>query len=269
MQDHDSSCCLHPRLGMPILMRVAMLLTLLVMVVGCEKQGQQAPSGATPSNSTTTPGQTVALPQVDQRICTAVAILVDTSGSMEQKVRDRSQRMQAKSAIARDALRKIVDFTGQWSAAHPDRPLMVGIFSFSSSASSILPVSTFNSDQAQAAVTAIPAPGGGTAIGDALQEGFKALYASGCVRKHVVCITDGENTSGPAPDRIARGLFAQTGGEVELHFVAFDTSAEKFGFLNDVNGHVVEAADGEQLSARLTEIYERRILAEAMPAEKP
>jgi hypothetical protein len=35
-----------------------------------------------------------------------------------------------------------------------------------------------------------------------------------------------------------------------------------------VNGSAVEAADGEQLKRRLTELYEKRILVEAMPAEK-
>ena len=268
MQNLDIAPGFSIQFAVPIRAYFLMLLAFFALVVSCAKESNQTPS-APSATETTTPAPGIVLPQVDQRICTAVAILVDTSGSMEQKVRDQSRRMQPKSVIARDALRKIVDVTEHWSAAHPDRPLMVGIYSFSSSASPVLPVGLFNSNQAQTAVTAIPAPGGGTAIGDALQGGFKALYASGCVRKHIVCITDGENTSGPAPNRVARDLFTQTGGEVELHFVAFDTSAEKFGFLKDVNGHVVEAADGEQLSARLTEIYERRILAEAMPAEKP
>jgi len=77
-----------------------------------------------------------------------------------------------------------------------------------------------------------------------------------------VFITDGENTSGPAPDWVARNLHAQTEGAVELDFVAFDTSASQFRFLKDINGHAVEAANGEQLQAELTKIYENRILAE-------
>jgi hypothetical protein len=87
------------------------------------------------------------------------------------------------------------------------------------------------------------------------------------VRQHVICITDGENTSGPDPGLTARKFFEATGGGVELHFVAFDTSPKKFGFLSAVNGSVVEAADGEQLERRMAEIYERRILVEEMPAE--
>jgi len=50
--------------------------------------------------------------------------------------------------------------------------------------------------------------------------------------------------------------------------VAFDTSAKQFKFLSDVNGHVVEASDGDQLNAELTKIYERRILVEKEEPEK-
>ena len=110
-------------------------------------------------------------------------------------------------------------------------------------------------------------PRGGTAIGWALEEGFRALYKTGCVRKYIICATDGENRTGPSPAAVARQLYEQTGGDVEMHFVAFNTSAAKFGFLTKVNGYVFEAADGEQLQAQLSAIYEQRILAEAMPAE--
>ena len=115
-----------------------------------------------------------------------------------------------------------------------------------------------------AAVGNVPPPNGGTAIGRAMAEGFRALYSTGCVRKYLVCVTDGENTSGPDPRRIAAELFERTGGEVEIHFVAFDISSARFRFLDSVNGYVAEAADGVQLSEKLTEIYQKRILAEAM-----
>jgi hypothetical protein len=83
-----------------------------------------------------------------------------------------------------------------------------------------------------------------------------------------VCITDGENTIGTPPEQVARQLFSQTKGDVDIHFIAFDTSARHFGFLKDVNGTVVEAADGKQLQDQLVDLYEKRILVEAMPAEK-
>jgi Mg-chelatase subunit ChlD len=211
----------------------------------------------------------IALPKADARLCSAVVLLIDTSGSMKQDVADRGGRRRAKSAIAADALNRIVEHTAEWRKQHKDYVLHLALFSFSSSVREVLAIGEFDADRAKAALARIPPPGGGTAIGRGIEEAARALYASGCVRKHLLCITDGENTSGPPPDRIARQLFNQTGGDIEMHFLAFDTSADQFAFLRDVNGHVVEAADGDQLQARLTEIYEKRILAEAMSAEQP
>lgn len=243
-----------------------------LLASGCDR----SPAPGSGGGATTTVGSPPAevathlipLPEADQRLCTAVVILIDTSGSMKEKVRDPSGQQRPKYLIARDALAKIIDYTGQWEKTHADRLLEIALLNFNSSASQVLPMGRFDLAKSRQAVNAIPDPGGGTAIGEAVAEAFKALYKSGCVRRYLVCITDGENTVGPPPDRVSRQLFAQTHGEVEMHFVAFDTSADKFGFLSGVNGYTVEAADGAQLQARLSDIYEKRILAEAMPAER-
>ncbi len=253
-----------------IILAVFVVIAYLTMKTTCR---QQSTTHTTVSHGTQPGGggpvlPTIDLPQGDQRLCTGIVILIDTSGSMSESVRDRGGNRRPKFEIARDALQRIIGFTGEWKKTHADRILQLGLYNFSSSANPVLPMAEFDLQAAQAAARRVPAPGGGTAIGDAIEQGFKALYGSGCVRKHLVCITDGQNTSGPPPDRVASVLFAQTKGEVEMHFVAFDTSAGSFAFLSGVNGHVVEAADGEQLQTRLAEIYEKRILAEAMPAEK-
>jgi Mg-chelatase subunit ChlD len=206
--------------------------------------------------------RTVTLPQVEARAGTAVAILIDTSGSMEQAVPDQKGTPRPKYQIAQAALDRIIRQTAQWKKSHSGQTLQLGIYHFSSTVSPVLPMADFDEAKAQAAVKRIPRPQGGTAIGRAIQEGYQALYQSGCNRKFIVCITDGENTSGPAPDWVARNLHTQTEGAVELDFVAFDTSAKQFRFLKDINGHAVEAANGEQLQAELTKIYETRILAE-------
>jgi Mg-chelatase subunit ChlD len=239
-------------------------------VTGCEKKPRPSPPPAAGGGVDPAVVETnrIPLPQSEQRLCTAVVILVDTSGSMKDTVRDRGGQQRPKYEIAGEALRQVISYTGEWKKAHADRALQLAVYNFSSSARKVLPMREFDPDAAQAAISRIPPPGGGTAIGDAIEEAFKALYQSGCVRKYIVCITDGENTAGPRPDRVARQLFAQTNGEVEIHFVAFDTSARRFDFLKGVNGYVVEAADGAQLQGKLQEIYEKRILAEAMPAER-
>lgn len=225
---------------------------------------QHQPGRATPAASS----DEIPLPRADQRLCTGVVVLIDTSGSMGKSVRGATGQPRPKHRIAREALERIVTYTAQWQKSHADRVLQLGLVNFSSSASTLLPMKPFDESATRAALRQIPSPAGGTAIGEALKTAYQSLYASGCVRKYVLCITDGENTSGLEPDRVARQLFGQTGGEVELHFIAFDTSAEKFGFLATVNGHVVEAADEKQLNASLSEIYEKNILAEAMPAER-
>lgn len=233
-----------------------------------DRGGWRAGDGAAPPGAAQASRTVLNLPQVDQRLCTAVAILVDTSGSMSQSVRDSAGQNRPKHEIAREALERIVAYTAAWQQQHADRTLELGIYGFSSGVTPILPMSGFDAERAAAAVRAAPPPGGGTAIGRALEAGARALYGSGCVRKFVICITDGENTSGPKPERIARQLFEQTGGEVELQFIAFDIEAKRFSFLSAVNGHIGEASDGPQLQARLSEIYQKRILAES-EAEKP
>jgi hypothetical protein len=53
---------------------------------------------------------------------------------------------------------------------------------------------------------------------------------------------------------------------VQIYFVAFDTGAEKFGFLKEVGGDVVGAGTGSDLRTALDGIYQGKILAEAMDA---
>jgi hypothetical protein len=209
------------------------------------------------------PAGPVNLPRTEPRPGTAVVILVDTSGSMNAAVPNKDGHKEPKSKLAREALQRILKKTSDWKATHPDDTLDLGLSHFASSVSEVLPMGPFDQARAEQALGRIAPPRGGTAIGLALQEGFKALYRSGCTRKFLLCITDGENTSGPSPAAVAQQLHEQTRGAVTIFFVAFDTSAAHFKFLSGVNGHVVEAADGGQLQAQLAKIYEERILLEA------
>ncbi len=250
------------RRGLPVILGTAGLL----VVLGCGED-KPAPPRRSDTVAPSTPvrrERLIDLPAADQRLCTGVVILLDTSGSMQQSVKDAAGRERPKHELAAEALVRITEETAAWAAGHPDRVLNLGVFTFSSSVREALPMGPFDADATRAAIAAASRPAGGTAIGAAVTEGYKALFGSGCVRKYIVCITDGENTSGPRLDRTARQLHAQTEGEVEMHFVAFDIDASQFKFLESVNGHVVGAADGAQLSSRLSEIYEKRIFAEAM-----
>ena len=202
------------------------------------------------------------LPKAEPRPGTAVAILVDTSGSMAQPVPDAKGKPRPKSEIAREALNGIVDYTGRLEEGPRRLAPGAGRLQLLQPRQSRAADGRVRRGEGRGRHGKIPAPNGGTAIGLAIEEAYKALYRSGCARKFIVCVTDGENTSGPGPDVVARQLHAQTDGAVQLNFVAFDTKASQFKFLSAVNGHVVEAADGGKLQAELTTIYEKRILAE-------
>jgi len=243
---------------------LATLTAALFLAVGCESR--QGPPPVSTDVAEAPRNSEVDAPRVEPRLCTAVAILLDSSTSMNQSVRGSDGVERPKHEIAREALERIIDQTAAQVKKRPDLSLELGIFEFSSSIEEILPMARFEQEKARAALRRVR-PSSGTAIGRALAAGFQSLGRTGCVRQHVICITDGENTSGPSPDAIARELHRKTQGEVAIHFVAFDTSARRFGFLKNVNGTVVEAADGGELDVRLLEIYSKRILAEAMPGE--
>ncbi len=251
------------------MVRAISLTLVALLLAGC---GRAQPAGkkmsgnrsAQKSNRRSGTNREIDLPQVDQKPGTAVVLLVDTSGSMKVKVADGAGGKKPKYEIAADVMNQVVATTEGYLQKNPVVHLEFGIISFASSVSECLKIGKFDDKTALAGVECVPLPNGGTAIGRAMVAGYKALYSTGCVRKYLVCVTDGENTSGPDPARIARQLYDQTQGDVEIHFVAFDISSSKFQFLDKVNGFVAEAADGKQLSQRLTEIYEKRILAEAM-----
>ena len=118
------------------------------------------------------------------------------------------------------------------------------------------------------ALSKVPQPGGGTAIGEALREARPDLYRAGVFRKYLLVVTDGENTSGRSPDEVVREISRKSEGAVQVYFVAFDTSPEKFAFLKEVGGDVIGAGTGAELRQALDGIYQGKILAEAVDVER-
>ena len=234
----------------------------LGLALGCDsprqsRQGASRESGADRESSA--PYQA----EVEEGLGAAVAILVDTSGSMKD---DAPGDSRPKYIVAREALEAMLDATDAVVAKRPGFPVKVGIFSFSSSAQTLLPMQSYERAAVRAALARLPPPGGGTAIGEAMRTARPELYRAGVFRKYLLVVTDGQNTSGRAPDDVARDIWRKSEGAVQIHFVAFDTSADTFSFLKDVGGNVMTAANGEGLRKALDEIYQGKILAEAVGA---
>jgi Mg-chelatase subunit ChlD len=202
--------------------------------------------------------------EVDEGVGAAVAILVDTSGSMKEPAPGDSR---PKYVVAREALGAMLDATDAFIARRPDFPIKVGIYTFSSSVRVQRPIQPYDKSAVRTAIENLPRPGGGTAIGEAMREARPDLYRAGVFRKYLLVVTDGENTNGRSPDDVAREIFRKSEGAVQIYFVAFDTSPEKFAFLKDTGGDVIGAGTGSELKTALDGIYQGKILAEAPAGE--
>lgn len=205
--------------------------------------------------------------EVDEGLGAAVAILVDTSGSMKERTPGDSR---PKHVVAREAIEAMLDATDAFVARRPDFPVKIGVYSFSSGVRTLRSIQPYERAAVKAALANLPGPGGGTAIGEALREARPDLYRAGVFRKYLVVVTDGENTNGRSPETVAREIWSKSQGGVQVYFVAFDTAPEKFGFLKEVGGDVIGANTGAELKTALDGLYQGKILAEAVTgAEAP
>ena len=203
------------------------------------------------------------VPEVDEGLGASIAIVIDHSGSMKEEAEGDSR---PKFVVAHEALEAILASTDSFVARHPDFPVNVGLYRFSSRVTQMAPVARFDREKLRDALNAMPEPDGGTAIGTAMDSARAGLYRAGTFRKYILVVTDGENTNGRSPRRVAQEINRRSEGAVRMYFVAFDIDAERFAFLREVRGEVVGASNGAALRARLDDIYRGKILSEALDA---
>ena len=231
---------------------------LLLVSCACEVRQESSRSDAR-SEEDAAPYQA----SVDEGLGAAVAILIDTSGSMREKAAGDNR---PKYVVAHEAIEAMLDATDAFVKKRPDFPIKVGIYSFSSNVRTLRPIQSYDRAAIRQALDDLPRPGGGTAIGEALREARPDLYRAGVFRKYLLVVTDGDNTSGRDPEAVAREIFSKSQGAVQVYFVAFDTTPQKFAFLKEVGGDVIGAGTGDELHKALDGIYQGKILAEAPDA---
>jgi len=202
---------------------------------------------------------------VEEGLGAAIAVIVDTSGSMKDAPAGDTR---PKFVIAREAIEQMLDATDAFVAKRPDFPIKIGLYSFSSAVRTLRAIQPYDRAAIRDALAQLPEPGGGTAIGDAMREARPDLYRAGVFRKYLLVVTDGDNTNGRSPDDVARDIWRKSEGGVQTYFVAFDTSPEKFAFLKEAGGDVIGAGTGAELRTALDGIYQGKILAEAVDVER-
>jgi len=200
----------------------------------------------------------------------ALAIVYDTSGSMGDAVMSKSGRGESKDIIARRALDALVkqlrDFVTN-APAGTTRSLETSVYVFSSNgARELVAPSPFDAAKAANWSKEIPKPGGGTPLGTAAQAGARSVMNSKFNRRHVLILTDGLNTVGPAPEALLQPLMKQAekdGKTFFAHFVAFDVAAKQFDPVKKLGATVLGAANELQLNTQISFILEEKILLEA------
>ena len=198
----------------------------------------------------------------------AAIVLVDVSGSMRDRVRDADGERRRKIQIAR---RTAVDLVGAFEAyakEHAGERVLVGVYEFSArrgepAARAVVRLGPPDSQTARPLIEDMKAEGG-TPIGDAMVSARVALDASALRRRHLIVLTDGENTDGRAPADVVRVLERQTDEtRAGLYFVAFDIAARVFAPIKESGGLLLSAKDGAELATTFRDLLSDRILVEA------
>jgi len=206
----------------------------------------------------------------------ALAIVYDTSGSMKEPVRDQSGMSFPKYLIANHALIAVADHIQNFltnSATGTPRKVDTALFVFAGNgAREALRLAPFDAKALQDWANGFSNPNGGTPLGNALTAASRAVLNSPLPRKHVLVITDGNNTIGPQPAGVMPGLMReaqQKQGTLSIHFIAFDVDAKVFDPVKKLGATVVSAANEPQLNTQLDFILQRKILLEdEEPANK-
>lgn len=245
------------------------LILILSGVIGACQPGSQSSSEERAEAARVDPAIDRALtpgaqPAGETRDGLAAVVLIDVSGSMK---RDAPGSRDSKIVVARRAAIDLVEQFAKYADDHPAMPVELAIFEFSSErpgddVRQVVPMGRPNRTGAAKAIMGMQAEGG-TPIGDAMVRGKVALDATRLTRRHLLVITDGENTDGFEPGAVARALEARPIEERPmLYFVAFDIEARRFNSVKNAGGVVMEAASGKALGETIDTLLRGKILIE-------
>jgi len=274
----------------PTIVELSIVCAILFIIGSIASNACRRNTGSSTSGTTSTPTESDADREARERVAAlrerlmppagtvwkdglAAVVLVDVSGSMHDRIKgERRRKIEAAQAAAID----LVGAFARYAEAHKDTRVLVGVHEFSAragepAAREVIPLGTPNAVTAGDAIRAMRT-GGGTPIGDAMAEARVALDKSGLERRHLLVVTDGENTNGLDPAVVATVLEKQPEeAKAALYFVAFDVDADTFTPVKNAGALLLSAKSGAELASTFDELLSDRILVEAPRAtlEKP
>jgi Mg-chelatase subunit ChlD len=197
----------------------------------------------------------------------AAAIVIDVSGSMRDEVEGENGRDESKIEIARRAAADLVDQFARYSEEHRDETVLLGLYEFSERSGEpdcrpVIAMAPPDRARAKAALASMR-PDGGTPIGQAMIAAKRELDATGLSRRHLLVVTDGENTDGYDPDDVAAAIARRPEAErPSIYFVAFDVAASRFNGVRDAGALLLSAANARELNDTLDTLLRGKILIE-------
>lgn len=204
----------------------------------------------------------------------AVALLIDTSGSMQSRVAEAGGGNESKLFIAERSVVEIVKVGEEHRRKNPEHPLVIGIYEFSARSNqpnvrTVCPPAELSAQSAELALKKLRASGG-TPIGDAMILAKQDLDKLGYKKMHLLVLTDGENTYGYQPGDVAEVVSTlPEDHRASVYFVAFDTDAKLFEPVRNAGGLVLSAANAQELRDSLGYVFTGKILAEQPMAPAP
>ncbi len=198
-----------------------------------------------------------------------LAIIVDTSGSMNDRINGEKKIVTAKRNLD-EMLQGIRDYQQKMQ-----NDVKVGLFYFDGDAvKRSLPIDDFDYSRLSTAVNKLETSGR-TPLGYALAYAERELDKHGSGQKSIILLTDGENTVGRDPRDVYRVIkstnVTYNDSPTTLYVIAYDTDKSHFAKLETLGAKVYEARSASELTSVLTTI-KRDILPEApieFPVKKP
>ena len=233
-------------------------MAIMVGITGCS-DAPQSKTLALSAPSIATPADTV-----------GVFVVIDGSGSMAENVTNSQGQQEQKWEIAKRAMVSVGNRLDTYLQTASGRKIALGVVLFKDAVVSLDSLTVMTSSNSvtsflQDAVTHFGTPAGGTPIGDAITFSAKHLLSLPIKSKHIMIITDGDNTVGPSPESVwvdIRNQFAVSGCPLGLHFVAFDVAASKFNSIKQMGATVVGASNENELKSKLDSVLKDKILLE-------